>query len=94
MAFQTVYKAGIGADHYEPSETFNEKCSTSNIVLVNRYTNYAWGKTDIGEFIDNNGNRYTFDFSDRSLNFRLRFSRYCKVVPFSPRNSYRSPETS
>ncbi len=51
--------------NYEPSETFNEKCSTANIVLVNRYTNYAWVKTDIGEFIDSNGDRYTFDFSDR-----------------------------
>lgn len=51
----------------EPSEIFYEKSSTSNIVFVNRYTNYAWGKVDNGSYIDSKGDLYDFDFSDRSF---------------------------
>lgn len=35
-----------------------------DIVLINHYTNWAWGYQSYGSFIDKDGNLYEFDFSD------------------------------
>lgn len=67
-------------ENYEPSQTLNEKCSTSNIVFINRYTNYAWGKVDNGSFIDSKGDLYTFDFKDRYFqNDKAFYEALCEV---------------
>lgn len=51
-----------------PKESvLNKTAKTDQIVFVLRHTNYAWGKTDSGVFLDCWGNLYSFDFSDRGL---------------------------
>ncbi len=70
-----------------PKESvLNKTDKTDLIVFVKRHTNYAWGKTDTGVFLDCWGNLYSFDFSDRSINGNEEFADalwevYCDTNP-------------
>ncbi len=75
-------------ENYEPSQErlLKKSAGTDYIVLVSRYTNYAWGKDDRGGFIDCYGNWYIFDFSDRDIRsdeefFDALWEVYCNSEP-------------
>lgn len=51
----------------ENGECSPKRAENGNILLIQRITNYAWEKEDNGSFLDDLGNLYLFDFSDRSF---------------------------
>lgn len=51
----------------ENGESSPKRAENGNILLIQRITNYAWEKEDNGSFLDDLGNLYLFDFSDRSF---------------------------
>lgn len=46
------------------SETAEPKPAKSDIVLIENYSNFAWGYQNSGAFVDFEGNIYKFDLSD------------------------------
>lgn len=46
------------------SETAEPKPAKSDIVLIENYSNFAWGYQNSGAFVDFEGNIYEFDLSD------------------------------
>lgn len=47
------------------SEEEIENTQTGEIVFIESHINYAWGYQDVGYFVDKNGIKYTYDFSDK-----------------------------
>lgn len=52
------------SDQTDNAEWSNIKVPKDEIILIERYINYAWGYANEGVFIDSNGGVYSFDFSE------------------------------
>lgn len=54
------------------------------IILIRRRTNYAWGRVDNGVFMDDYGNWYSYDFSEKQYDDYLEtlYEFYEKSEPF------------
>lgn len=54
------------------------------IILIRRRTNYAWGRVDNGVFMDDYGNWYSYDFSEKQYDDYLEalYESYENSEPF------------
>ena len=68
-AVLALLTALFSACTFHKNEVLSFELPENEIILINRYVNYAWGYDNSGIFIDSSGGVYSFDFSQEICSY-------------------------